>query len=211
MNATTPKLKLTYFDAAGRAEPIRVALHMAGLAFEDERIGFPQFAERKAQGSLPLGAVPVLEVDGVAITQTSAMLRYVAKLGAPDLYPSDPHLALLVDSALESFNDTLSNALTPSMFERDTAKKLAMRAEFVAGPMTRVMTYVEGLVARSGGPFVAGKTLSIADLVIALQIPAIRSGQLDGITAEALAPYPKLVALAEAYLADPRVAAYARR
>jgi prostaglandin-H2 D-isomerase / glutathione transferase len=211
MNATTPKLKLTYFDAPGRAEPLRVALHIAGLAFEDERLGYPQFGERKAQGSLPLGSVPVLEVDGVAIVQTSAMLRYVARLGAADLYPSDPYQALTVDSALESFNDTLSDALMPSLFERDTAKKLAMRAEFVAGPMTRVFGYTEGLVARSGGPFVAGANLSIADIVIALQIRQIRTGNLDGITAEALAPYPKLVALADAYLADPRVAAYARR
>ena len=204
-----PKLKLTYFDSPGRAEPIRVALHMAGLEFEDERLAYPQFAERKP--GFPLGQVPVLEVDGVAFAQTSAMLRYIAKAGAPDLYPSEALAALAVDSALESFNDTLSNALMPSLFERDMAKKLAMRAEFAAGPMTRCFGYVEAMLARSGGPFVAGAQLSIADIVIALQVLGIRRGGLDGIGEDALEPYPKLRALTDAYLADPLVVAYANR
>ncbi len=200
-----PKLKLTYFDAPGRAEPIRIVLRMAGLSFEDERLNYPQFVEKKEQGGLPLGSVPVLEVDGLAITQTSAMLRYASRLGGLDLYPTDPYLALLVDSALDTVNDTLSHALAPSMFERDMEKKLAMRADLMRGPMRLAYNYLEGLVKASGGPFVAGSALSIADLVITAQIVQIESGKLDGITSEYLAEYPRLVALKDACLADARV------
>ncbi len=200
-----PQLKLTYFDAPGRAEPIRILLRMAGLPFEDERLQFPDFAAKKQQGAFPLGSVPVLEVDGVAITQTSSMLRYVARLGKLDLYPADPYLALVVDSALDTVNDTLSHALTPSLFERDMDKKLAMRAELVRGPMRLAYRYLETLIATSGGPFVAGPQISIADLVIAAQILQIESGKLDGVTPEHLAEYPALLALKDAYLADPRV------
>lgn len=204
-----PTLSLTYFDAAGRAEAIRVALRLGGLAFEDVRLKFPDFAGAKARGDFPLGAVPVLTVDGVAFPQTAAILRYVARIGDTSLYPSDPAAALVVDCALDSCNDTFSNALLPSLYERDPARKLAMRAELAAGPMARVFGFLEALVARSGGPFVAGATLSIADLVIALQLLQIRGGHLDGITEAHLAPYPRLVALADAYLAHPRVAALA--
>ena len=37
--------KLTYFDFdGGRGEAIRIALHAAGLEFEDERLAFPDFS-----------------------------------------------------------------------------------------------------------------------------------------------------------------------
>jgi prostaglandin-H2 D-isomerase / glutathione transferase len=206
-----PNLELTYFDAPGRAEPIRVALHIAGLPFTDRRLKYPEFAERKAKDELPLGSVPVLSIDGVNVVQTSAILRYVARAGRTDLYPDEPRVALDVDSVLDSFNDTLSNALVPSMFERDLAKKLEMRAALVAGPMARVYAYAEKVVERSGGPFVAGRQMTIADLVIAQQILQIRAGSLDGITAAHVEAYPRLSSLADAYLADPRIVAYQNR
>ena len=58
------QLRLTYFDAPGRAEPVRIALFLAGVAFEDRRLNYPSFAALKEQGAFPLGSVPVLEVDG---------------------------------------------------------------------------------------------------------------------------------------------------
>jgi glutathione S-transferase len=157
---------------------------------------------------LPLGSVPVMDVDGLRLTQTGAMLRYVGRLSNTGLYPTDPFEAFVVDSCVDTFNDTVSNALTPSMFERDMAKKLEMRVGFVAGPLTQACRYVEGLIARSGGPFLLGQTLTIADLLIASQVLTIQSGRLDGITADVLAPYPLLRGVAEAYVAHPRIQAY---
>ncbi|MBA2664559.1 MAG: glutathione S-transferase family protein [Bradymonadaceae bacterium] len=206
-----PQLKLTYFDAAGRAEPLRIALFIAGLPFEDNRLSFEQFAALKQAGAFPLGSVPVLEVDGFTYTQTSAMLRFVARLGETKLYPGDPSEAFITDSVLDTFNDTLSNAMVASMFEPDMAKKLEMRAQFAAGPMARAFGYAESVLARSGGPFFLGASLSIADLVAAPNVLQIQGGRFDGISPEALLPYPGLVRLAEAYLADPRIVAYQQK
>ncbi len=203
-----PNLKLTYFNSPGRAEPVRVALRICGIPFEDHRLDFPSFRALKAQGAFPLGSVPVLEVDGVAYPQTAAMLRYVARLGG-DLYPTDALEALAVDSAIDTFNDTLSNALLPSFYERDMEKKLAMRAAFCAGPLPTACAFIEGLLERSGGPFVTGATMTIADLLIANQVRQIQGGHLDGVAPETLAAYPRLLALAEAYRSEPRVAALA--
>lgn len=205
------QIKLTYFDSPGRAEPIRIALRLSGIEFEDHRIKFPEFMAAKARGDYPLGSVPVLEVDGVKIVQTAAILRYVARIGDRALYPDDPWAALVVDSALDSLNDTWSNALLPSLFERDPVRKLAMRAELAVGPMARVFGYLEGLMSSSGGPFLTGATLSIADIVLALSVLQIRSGGLDGLTVEHLSAWPRLDALAEAYLAEPRIAALAAK
>lgn len=194
-------LTLTYFDAPGRAEAVRVAAALGGVAFEDERLSFADFGAHRAAGRFPLGSVPVLTVDGAVITQTGAMLRYIAKLGNAGLYPDDPAEALLVDSALDTFNDTLANALLPSLYERDMPKKLSLREVFAAGPLQQACAYVEGLLARGSGPFLLGDRLSIADIVIAHQVQQVRSGGLDGITPDALAAYTRLLALTDAYLA----------
>ena len=88
-----PKYKLTYFDInGGRAEPIRIALHAAGIDFEDNRISFAEFAEMRS--GTRFNSVPVLEIDGAQITQSNALSRYVGKKA--DLYPTDdPQVALL--------------------------------------------------------------------------------------------------------------------
>ena len=74
-----PQLKLTYFDFhGGRAEPIRLALNIGGIAFEDHRFAPPEFPE--VRKTTPFGQVPTMHVDGVQVTQCDAMLRYAGKL-----------------------------------------------------------------------------------------------------------------------------------
>jgi glutathione S-transferase len=218
------QLRLTYFDTPGRAEPVRVALFIAGLPFEDRRLKFPEFAALKEQGAFPLGSVPVLEIDGRPMVQTGAILRYVARLAqaraalegtrrpeVEELYPSDPRAAFVVDSALDTFNDTVAHALTPSMFERDMEKKLEMRRAFVAGPFARASKYVESLIAEGPGPFLTGPALTIADIVLGQSVQQYRSGLLDGITEETLAPSPLLRRLGDAYAAHSSIQGYAQR
>lgn len=201
------QLRLSYFDSPGRAEPVRIALALAGLPFEDRRLKFPEFAALKEQGALPLGAVPVLEVDGVPMVQTASMLRFVARLGGTELYPTDARAAFVVDSAIDTLNDTLSHALTPSLFERDLEKKLAMRKALAEGPLKRALSYLEGLCALNEGPFLTGPSLTVADLVIGTTVQQYRSGVLDGLGPEVLEPYPRLRALGDAFASHPSIVA----
>ncbi|CAN0497930.1 unnamed protein product, partial [Laminaria digitata] len=41
--APTTSLTLTYFDFAGPAEPVRMALAMTGQPWEDKRVSFSEF------------------------------------------------------------------------------------------------------------------------------------------------------------------------
>jgi hypothetical protein len=62
-NSITAKYKLTYFDIdGGRAEPIRIAFHAAGIEFEDHRISFDDYREMRSGARF--ACVPVL---GIAI------------------------------------------------------------------------------------------------------------------------------------------------
>ena len=55
------KPKLTYFDApVSRGEECRLALHLAGIDFEDERINAAMWRAMKEQ--TPYGGRPVLEL-----------------------------------------------------------------------------------------------------------------------------------------------------
>ena len=78
--------KLTYFDFdGGRGEPVRIAFHAAGVDFEDHRISFEEFMETR--NSMRFTCAPTLEIDGVEVTQSNGMLRYVGKMAG--LYPED--------------------------------------------------------------------------------------------------------------------------
>lgn len=206
-----PKLKLTYFNMPGRAEPVRVALFLNDISFEDHRIGPAEFGALRQGDTLPLGSVPILEIDGLVMTQTGAMLRYVAKLGDAGLYPEDPFEAFVVDSVIDCFNDTLSAAMAPSYKEPDLDKRIALRRAVAAGPLTKVLKHTEALIERSGGPFLVGSTLTIADIVIASNVLGLKSGGLDGFSADDIKDYPLINKLTDAYVVDPRIAAYMSR
>ena len=61
-------MKLTYFPAYGRAEPIRMLLNHAKVPFEDKKISFQEFAELKKTKYLEFGQVPALEwADGTVM------------------------------------------------------------------------------------------------------------------------------------------------
>ena len=61
--ACMTKPKLTYFDApVSRGEECRLALHLAGIDFEDARIKGPAWPAMKEQ--TPYGGLPVLELPG---------------------------------------------------------------------------------------------------------------------------------------------------
>ena len=70
-------IKLTYFNLMGRAETTRLILAQAGVAFEDKRIEPADWPALKA--SLPMGQLPILEVDGKTIGQSMTIARFCGR------------------------------------------------------------------------------------------------------------------------------------
>ena len=78
--------KLTYFAIPGRGESIRLALAIAGIAFTDERIPFPEWPKLKP--NTPFGSLPLLTLStGESFSQQRAILRAVGT--ETGLYPKD--------------------------------------------------------------------------------------------------------------------------
>lgn len=195
--------KLTYFDMdGGRAEPVRIAFHAAGIEFEDHRIAFPEFAEMR--GSTRFNSVPVLEIDGKVVTQTNGMCRYVGRMAG--LYPADDLQALYCDEALGAIEELLLRLVPTFSLEGDELK--AARESLVD---TWISTFVKGLgeLLERGGDYFADNRFTVADMKVAFVIQWFNSGQLDHIPADLVERLaPALNAHAERTMNDPVVKAY---
>eukprot|EP00933_Yihiella_yeosuensis_P005964 TRINITY_DN11058_c0_g1_i4.p1 TRINITY_DN11058_c0_g1~~TRINITY_DN11058_c0_g1_i4.p1 ORF type:complete len:217 (-),score=28.34 TRINITY_DN11058_c0_g1_i4:98-748(-) len=192
---TTPPLKLVYLDHHyWRAECSRVALHIAGVPFEDARMSYE---EMYSSGALTFGTFPALVVGGKGvIAQTQAIARYVGSITG--LYPTDPFLAAKCDEAIDGLTD-VSDLITATMRERDPQRKIAWRQALVAadGRMTMILNGIETLLKQNGGKqHVAGDSLSVADLALWRAVGWISGGILDGIpTSDIQSTFPLLWAL----------------
>jgi glutathione S-transferase len=195
--------KLTYFDMdGGRAEPVRIAFHAAGIEFDDERISFPQFME--VRQSLRFTAVPVLEIDGTAVTQSNAMARFIGKKAG--LYPEDDVQALYCDEVMGAIEDLLHSIVQTFGLEGDELK--SAREKLVDGWLGVFLKGLGELLDR-GGDYFADNRLTVADLKVAGITQWLLSGQLDHIPTDLVERLaPNLIAHEQRVANDPIVLAY---
>eukprot|EP01012_Entosiphon_sulcatum_P061019 TRINITY_DN862_c0_g1_i1.p1 TRINITY_DN862_c0_g1~~TRINITY_DN862_c0_g1_i1.p1 ORF type:complete len:230 (-),score=57.98 TRINITY_DN862_c0_g1_i1:162-824(-) len=205
-----PILKLVYFDFGGRAEVSRLALHLGGVAFEDERVGMEEFGKQKAEGRFLFGSIPVLFVDGAQAAQSNAIARYAAKIGNANLYPTDAFQALQVDMILDTCEE-LTGKLSPSIQERDEEKKKQLREAFLLqtdnlkryfGPLETIAS------ANAANGWTVGDHLTLADLAVANSVGFFSSGRLDHIPKDITDQFPTIKAIAAKVQAHPKVAEF---
>lgn len=199
-----PSIKLTYFDFhGGRAEPIRLALAIGGIGFEDHRFTFPDFAEIRK--TAPFGRVPVMWVDGVAVTQSDAQLRYAGKLAG--LYPTDAYQALLCDEVAYVVEDA-SVTMGPTFGMTGEAQKAA-RLALVNGSIPVYLKWLQNQLQAHGGQFFADNRLTVADLKVFVDVRGFNSGRWDHIPKDLIATVaPALNAHMARIAQTPAVAAY---
>ncbi len=190
-------LRLRYFPFPGRASPIRDALQIGGVAFEDSHVPPESFAAQRTAGEFPFGGLPVLDIETtsgkVCSAQSNAILRLAGRLSG--LYPvDDPLQALKVDEALD-FGEDINQLLGPSLHEPDGEKKMAMRKVLAEKKLPECAGYFERLlVANGSNGFVVGDRLTVADLKLHWIIHWLTSGMLDGIPTDLFDNYPAIAA-----------------
>ncbi|KAJ3273292.1 hypothetical protein HDV01_004650 [Terramyces sp. JEL0728] len=201
---TAPKIKLTYFDLRGRGENIRVALSLANIPFEDERLTKEEFAERKS--TFPFHQLPCLTVDGQVYCQSVSILRYIGKIG--NLYPEDPLLALKVD-AIVDFTEDIRNVAAPSFKETDDAKRLAMREGYVQNEFPKMFGALESYV--ESDQFCVGNSTTVADIAVSYLVSMMTVGFLSGVPKTVLDGYPKLLGIKNRFNQLPEYLAWENR
>jgi glutathione S-transferase len=149
--------------------------------------------------------VPVLEVDGAAVTQSNAILRYVGRLGG--LYPEDERQALYCDETMDVVED-ISHYLGPTFGLQGEALKTA-REQFVERRLSVFLPGLAKLLARGGGKYFADNRLTVADLKVFIQTRWFRSGLLDHVPADLVDSLSPTLAEHQARIAsDPVVVAW---
>uniref|UniRef100_K1QFU2 glutathione transferase n=1 Tax=Magallana gigas TaxID=29159 RepID=K1QFU2_MAGGI len=131
-----PKYKLTYFDLRGRAEPTRLLFIVAGVQFEDERIGQEQWKAIKHS------------LDGESLSQklkVDEIVEYLVamknKMVELPMMSDDPRTEARAEEILKSFKDLMMKACT-----------------FIEAQIQRNM--------KEGNGFAVGNRLTFADIMI---------------------------------------------
>jgi len=198
------KIKLTYFDIdGGRGEPVRIAMSMAGIDFEDNRFQFSEFG--RIRTGTPLNAVPTLEMDGKVYTQSNALSRYFGKQAG--LYPEDQWQAFLCDEIMEALEDVMH--ITVRTFGLEGEQLKAARQELANGIFTKCLKLLAERLDASGGQYFADNRLTVADFKVFIWIRALKSGVIDHIPDDLPDRVaPNLVTHMKRISAEPGVAAY---
>ncbi|XP_032912363.1 glutathione S-transferase-like isoform X1 [Catharus ustulatus] len=155
------KPKLHYFNGRGRMETIRWLLAAAGVEFEES------FLEKKEDltklqndGSLLFQQVPMVEIDGMKLVQTRAIMNYIAM--KYNLYGKDLKERALIDMYVEGLFDLnellIMHVLQPADQKEQHFANMMDKAE------NRYFPVFEKVLKDHGKDFLVGNQLSKADV-----------------------------------------------
>lgn len=161
-------LKLHGFPVSNYFNIAKAALLEAGTEFEEVRT-MPSQKEAYLAVS-PMGKVPALEVDGQALTESSAIIDYVAEKLGGSLYPADALRRAQVRELLKYIELYIDLAARPCLREAffggtvsDEVKETA-KANLEQG--------VAALNRRAQfSPYIAGAEASYADFAAYFSVP----------------------------------------
>lgn len=199
--------KLTYYNVRARGEPTRLAFAYAGVEYDDVRIPFDPKGEEwlalKHSGRCPFGQLPILEVEGVTLCQSMAILRFVAKRHG--LMPSNDLQQAKADMFAEGVYD-LENEIVRAMFPADPTQQKALMEKFNRESLPRQTKYFEKILEQNPKDevYCVGNKLSFADICFfSFYNSYIAKGQLD--PPVVLKDCPRLAALYKKVRDEPKI------
>ena len=202
---TRPLLHDYYRSSA--AYRVRIALNLKGISYDRHSVNLAEGAQKQDdyRALNPQGFVPMLEMDGLKLTQSLAIAVYLdQRIPDPPLMPRDPAdsahvraLAMTVACDIHPLNNLrvlkyLKGTLGVTQDQSD-----AWYAHWV----TEGLAALEALAAPRAGAFLFGDQPTLADVCLVPQLYNARRFAVP------IAPYPSLLRADESASALPAFAA----
>ncbi|NXP11790.1 GSTA3 transferase, partial [Thinocorus orbignyianus] len=174
------KPRLTYLNGRGRMESIRWLLAAAGVEFEEVFFDTrEQYDKLIKDGALMFQQMPLVEIDGMKMVQTRAILSYIA--GKYDLYGKDLKERALIDMYVEGITDLMQPIL---MFPFSPPEAKEKNIDAIKEKATnRYFPVFEKVLKQHGQDFLVGNKFSWADvqlieaiLAVEEKVPTVLSG-----------------------------------
>ncbi|HKY81191.1 MAG TPA: maleylacetoacetate isomerase [Sphingobium sp.] len=202
-----PPLILHGYWRSGTSYRTRIALNAKGLDYTQKTYDLRAGAHRSDafRALNPQGLVPALEAGSMVLTQSTAILEWLEeRWPTPALLPADPDeraivraMTLLVACDIHPLNNLRVLNHLRSDFGADGNAVRRWIGHWVAEGFTPLET----MIARHGGRYSFGDSLSMADCHL---VPQVYSAERFGVD---LAPYPAILAVAARLRDHPAVAA----
>lgn len=197
--------KLYYFHGRGRSQQARWVLSAAGIPFENVCLSTAkEMQQLRDSGKLTFNQVPMLEIDGMMLTQSMAIVRHAARVGGLD--GKTPTESARIDEILEGISDA-RGCIIAFPFQQDPVQIVNRHLQSVQ----RYFPVFEAGIEKNGSaPFSVGAELTVADVLLAELVESSREAvQSVSDSAKAaefvLTPYPHLSALHAHVLSLPRI------
>ncbi|KAK7148039.1 hypothetical protein R3I93_012371 [Phoxinus phoxinus] len=192
------KVVLHYFNGRGKMESIRWLLAAAGVEFEEVIMTKREHYEKLVNdGALMFQQVPLVEIDGMQLVQSRAILNYIA--GKYNLYGKDLKERALIDMYSEGTSDLMdlfmSAPFTPPENKQKSLDNIEQKAK------ERFLPVFEKGLANSH--FLVGNQLSRADVHL-----LEASLMLQELFPTILSTFPKIQAFQEKMKASPRISKF---
>ncbi|XP_078398028.1 glutathione S-transferase alpha-4-like [Cetorhinus maximus] len=154
------KPKLHYFNGRGKMESIRWLLAAAGIEFEEEYLETrEQYEKLLKDGALLYEQVPMVEIDGMKLVQTNAIMNYIA--AKYNLYGKDIQERALIDMYAEGARDLM--LLVMRHIFLPSAEKDGNLILIINKAKNRYFPAFEKILSQQNG-YLVGDQLSVADL-----------------------------------------------
>jgi glutathione S-transferase len=189
---------LTYFQFRGLGEPTRLMLEDLGLAHQDQRIDLFSDDWPKLSPQLPFGQLPRLEIDGLTLFQSHAILRYLAR--ANSLAGDTEAERLRCDVSVEAARDVQQRLWDHFWSPGSDAPEAALA--FAGGQLAGELGKLAGWLGDA--PYFGGERVLFADYFVVTVVD-----EAAAFFPEAVERAPTLAAYRRRMYARPGLAAYA--
>jgi maleylpyruvate isomerase len=178
-------MRLYDYWRSSAAYRVRIALNFKGLEYQQVAVDLRAGAQRAPEflEINPQGLVPVLEDDGVRLTQSLPILNYLEeRYPEPALLPKDlpgraQSRAIAVAIACEIH--PLNNTRVLQYLERELGLDETRRLGWYRHWLAEGLGPIEAMLGRSAGAFCVGDAPSLADVCLVPQVYNARRYECD--------------------------------